>query len=151
MHIPYHFSSDPNETGRQRAASLSGQQPSTALHRVLIVEDEIFIQLDLERELNAAGFTVVGITDNADDAVRLAAKENPDVVLMDVRLRGTRDGVDAALEIWEKLAIRSIFISGNIDQALMARAAPAEPLGFVHKPFVGSHVVALLKAPDGRG
>jgi two-component system, response regulator PdtaR len=151
MHVPYHFSSDPDETGRRRTAPLSGRQPGTAPHRVLIVEDEIFIQLDLERELIAAGFTVVGITDTADDAVRLAARENPDVVLMDVRLRGTRDGVDAALEIWERLGIRSLFISGNIDQALMARAAAAEPLGFVHKPFVGSHVVTLLKATDGQG
>jgi DNA-binding NarL/FixJ family response regulator len=151
MHVPYHFGSDPNEIGRRRTTPSSEREPGTALRRVLIVEDEIFIQLDLERELIAAGFTVVGITDTADDAVRLAAIENPDVVLMDVRLRGTRDGVDAALEIRERFGIRCLIISGNIDQVLMARAAAAEPLGFVHKPFAGNHVVALLKAPDGQG
>ncbi len=151
MHVPYYFSGDPNETGGRRITPLPGRQPRTALHRILIVEDEIFIQLDLERELLAAGFTVVGITDTADDAVRFAETETPDVVLMDVRLRGTRDGVDAALEIWERFGIPCLIISGNVDQALIARATAAQPIGFVHKPFVGSYVVALLKATDGEG
>lgn len=151
MHVPHYFGGDPNETGGRRTPPLPWRQSRTALHRVLIVEDEVFIQLDLERELLAAGFTVVGITDTADDAVRFAETETPDVVLMDVRLRGTRDGVDAALEIWERFGIPCLIISGNVDQALIARAAAAQPIGFVHKPFVGSHVVALLKVPDGQG
>jgi hypothetical protein len=72
-----------------------------APRRILIVEDEIFIQLDLERELTAAGFQIVGIADNAAEALRLAEREQPDAVLMDIRLRGARDGLDAALELWD--------------------------------------------------
>jgi two-component system, response regulator PdtaR len=54
-------------------------------------------------------------------------------------------GVDAALEIWERYSIRCLFISGTITAAQMARASPAEPLGFVHKPFDEGQIVALLK------
>jgi len=145
VHANYHFSIDPPDPADRRSAPRSGRDVSTHVERVLIVEDEIFIQLDLERELLAAGFTVVGVADTAEDAVRVAGRERPDVVLMDIRLRGDRDGVDAALEIWERYGIRCLFISGTIDRALMARAAPTGPLGFVRKPFVGKEIIALLK------
>jgi CheY-like chemotaxis protein len=113
--------------------------------RVLIVEDEVLIRLDLERELAAAGFEIVGAAASADEAVGLAEQEEPDAVLMDVRLIGARDGVDAALELWDRFKIRSVFVSGNIDDAMKERAAAAQPLGFVSKPFSTSHIVALLR------
>jgi DNA-binding NarL/FixJ family response regulator len=116
------------------------------LRRVLIVEDEVLIVLELERALTAAGFEVVGAAASADEAVALAEQEQPDAALMDVRLRGARDGVDAALEIWQRFKIRSVFVSGNIDEAMKQRAAPAQPLGFVAKPFITGQIVALLRS-----
>jgi DNA-binding NarL/FixJ family response regulator len=116
------------------------------LRRVLIVEDEVLIVLELERALTAAGFEVVGAAASADEAVALAEQEQPDAALMDVRLRGARDGVDAALEIWQRFKIRSVFVSGNIDEAMKQRAAPARPLGFVAKPFITGQIVALLRS-----
>lgn len=121
-----------------------GEGADAAPRRILIVEDEIFIQLDLERELTAAGFEVVGIADNAADALRLAEREQPDAVLMDIRLRGARDGLDAALELWERFRIRCLFVSGNIDEAGRQRVAPARPWGFVAKPFSARQIVSLL-------
>lgn len=112
--------------------------------RVLVVEDEIFIQLDLEQLLTAAGFEVVGISDNAADAIRLAEQERPDAVLVDIRLRGPRDGVDMAIELWKRFNIRSLFVSGNIDEGMKLRAAPAHPLGFVKKPFNADQIVSQL-------
>jgi two-component system, response regulator PdtaR len=114
--------------------------------RVLIVEDEFFLVMELERAFAAAGFEVVGTAASADEAVALAEQEQPDTVLMDVRLRGASDGVDAALELWERFRIRSLFVSGNIDDAMRARATPAQPLGFVSKPFIVSDIVALLRS-----
>jgi DNA-binding NarL/FixJ family response regulator len=114
--------------------------------RVLIVEDAVLIVLELERALTAAGFEVVGTAASADEALAVAEQEQPDAVLMDVRLRGARDGVDAALELWERFKIRSVFVSGNIDDAMRARAAAAQPLGFVSKPFRVSDIVALLRS-----
>ncbi len=114
--------------------------------RVLIVEDEVLIALDLRRELTTAGFEVVGVAGSAEDAVNITERERPDAVLMDIRLRGARDGVDAALEIWQRFKIRSVFVSGNIDDAMKQRAAPAQPLGFVSKPFIATQIVALLRS-----
>jgi DNA-binding NarL/FixJ family response regulator len=110
------------------------------------VEDEVLIALDLRRELTTAGFEVVGVAGSAEDAVNITERERPDAVLMDIRLRGARDGVDAALEIWQRFKIRSVFVSGNIDDAMKQRAAPAQPLGFVSKPFIATQIVALLRS-----
>jgi DNA-binding NarL/FixJ family response regulator len=113
---------------------------------VLIVEDELLIALELERELIAAGFEVVGMARTAEEAVNTAERGRPDAVLMDIRLGGARDGVDAALEIWQRFEIRSVFVSGNIDDAMRQRAAAARPLGFVSKPFFASQIVGLLRS-----
>lgn len=114
--------------------------------RVLIVEDEILIALDLQHELTAAGFEVVGMAASAEKAISVAERERPEAVLMDIRLEGARDGVDAAFELWERFEIRSVFVSGNIDDAMKQRAAAAQPLGFVSKPFIASQIVALLRS-----
>jgi DNA-binding NarL/FixJ family response regulator len=136
--------------GRERDTrtpqAASGEEESAQpAQRVLIVEDEVLIALDLRRELTTAGFEVVGMAGSAEEAVRLAERERPEAVLMDIRLRTARDGVDAALEIWQRFNIRSVFVSGNIDDAMKQRAAPAQPLGFVAKPFSASQIVALLR------
>jgi DNA-binding NarL/FixJ family response regulator len=133
--------------GTRTPQAASGEEGSAQpAQRVLIVEDEILIALDLHRELTAAGFEVVCVAASAEEAVSIAQRERPDAVLMDIRLRGARDGVDAALEIWQRFKICSVFASGNIDDAMKQRAAPAQPLGFVSKPFIASQIVALLRS-----
>jgi CheY-like chemotaxis protein len=101
----------------------------------LIVEDEIFIALDAKSLLQSLGHTVVGIAVSADDAVRRAERERPDVVLMDIRLSGPRDGIDAADEIQRRFGISSIFVTANTDAQTRARAAAVAPLGFLEKPL----------------
>jgi DNA-binding NarL/FixJ family response regulator len=112
--------------------------------RVAVVEDEPFVRLDIELALETAGHHVVGAADTADGAVELARLQNPDVMIMDVRLQGARDGIDAAIEIWQRFGIRSVFASANLDASLRARAAVANPLGFVDKPFMSATLVAAL-------
>lgn len=114
--------------------------------RVVVVEDEPFVRLDIELALETAGHQVVGTADSADRAVELAQTQRPDAMIMDVRLHGSRDGVDAAIEIWQRFGIRSVFASANLDKELRTRAAAANPLGFVDKPFVSSTLVAALSA-----
>ena len=113
---------------------------------MLIVEDEVLLALNLHSELTAAGFEVVGMAATAGEAISMAERERPDAVLMDVRLVGARDGIDAALELWQRFKIRSLFVSGNIDDAMKERAAVAQPLGFVSKPFLVAEIVALLSS-----
>jgi CheY-like chemotaxis protein len=98
--------------------------------RVLIVEDEFFISLDTQNLLQALGHDVVGIAVTAEEAVQLAGRDRPDVVLMDIRLIGPRDGIAAAAEIRANFGIGSIFVTANTDADTQARALATEPLGF---------------------
>jgi two-component system, response regulator PdtaR len=115
-------------------------------YRIVVVEDDVFIRLDLTTQLRAAGHTVVGTADTAADAVRVVEHQRPDLVLMDVRLVGDRDGIEAATEIWQRFAIRSLFVSANLDAATRAKASAANPLGFLEKPFAPH---SLLRAIAG--
>jgi CheY-like chemotaxis protein len=81
--------------------------------RILVVEDEFFISLDIKELLETLGHVVVAIAISADEAVNIALSERPDVVLMDIRLVGPRDGIDAAQEIQSRLGIGSIFVTAN--------------------------------------
>lgn len=127
-------------------AAVDGDETASTTRalRVAVVEDEPFVRLDIELALQTAGHHVVGAADTADGAVELARLQNPDIMIMDVRLQGERDGIDAAIEIWNRFGIRSVFASANLDAPLRARAAAANPLGFVDKPFMSSTLVAAL-------
>jgi len=102
--------------------------------RVLIVEDEFFIALDVQEQVETLGHEVVGVAVSADEATAMAAREKPDVVLMDIRLSGPRDGIDAAVEIRDHFGIQSIFVTANTDPATLQRAHAIEPLGVLNKP-----------------
>jgi DNA-binding NarL/FixJ family response regulator len=113
-------------------------------HRIVVVEDDVFIRLDLMTHLQTAGHSVVGSADSAAEAIRVVERERPDLVLMDVRLLGERDGIEAATEIWERFAIRSLFVSANLDAAARAKASVANPLGFLEKPFTRTGLLAAI-------
>ena len=119
--------------------------------RIIIVEDDVFIRFDLMTHLLAAGHTIVGTADSAAEAVRLAEREHPDLVLMDVRLVGEGDGIEAATEIWRRFAVRSLFISANLDASARARAAVANPVGFLEKPFNPRSLLAAVAADHRAG
>jgi DNA-binding NarL/FixJ family response regulator len=110
---------------------------------ILLVEDDFLVSMEIETGLEEAGYEVAGIAATAEEAVAIAAERRPALVIMDIRLAGDRDGVDAALEIYRTLGIRSIFASAHGDAQIRARAAPAQPLGWVAKPY---RVETLLRA-----
>ncbi|HEX8626286.1 MAG TPA: response regulator [Allosphingosinicella sp.] len=112
---------------------------------ILLVEDDFLVSMEMETGLEEAGYEVAGIAATAEDAVAIAAARRPVLAIMDIRLAGDRDGVDAALEIYRTLGIRSIFASAHGDAQIRARAAPAQPLGWVAKPY---RVETLLKAVE---
>jgi CheY-like chemotaxis protein len=112
-------------------------KPSEALRplRILVVEDEFFISLDTKELLEALGHVVIAIAISADEAVNIASSERPDVVLMDIRLAGPRDGIDAAQEIHSRLGIGSIFVTANTDPETRTRAQAIKPIAFLEKPL----------------
>src|SRR4051812_30300206 len=97
--------------------------------RILIVEDDYLVALELEHFLLEVGFDVIGIAATADAAVNKATSDKPDLVIMDIRLAGVRDGVDAAIEIYRTHGIPSIFATANTDPYTRQRAALANPAG----------------------
>jgi DNA-binding NarL/FixJ family response regulator len=106
--------------------------------RVLIVEDEALVALDIELALQSAGFDVVGSVDSQDDAVAETFRLLPDIVLMDITLR-QGDGIAASRAIGTAASV--IFVSGNTDSKTLAAARQTNPAGFLTKPF-SSHDLA---------
>jgi DNA-binding NarL/FixJ family response regulator len=113
--------------------------------RILLVEDDFLVGMEVETGLEEAGYEVAGIAATAEEAVELARTGRPALVVMDIRLASDRDGVDAALEIFRTLGIRSLFASAHGDVQIRARAEAARPLGWVAKPY---RVETLLKAVE---
>ena len=103
--------------------------------RVQIVEDERIIALDLRSGLEQLGFDVVGIAANEPDALRLAEAATPDLVLMDIHLDQGGDGIQAAREIRERLAVPVVFLTAYGEPETLRRAADAAPYGYLLKPF----------------
>jgi two-component system, response regulator PdtaR len=129
-----------------------GDDPNLAMRslRVLIVEDEFFISLDIKHLLETLGHVVAGTAVSADEAVKIAEIEHPDVVLMDIRLVGLRDGIDAAEEIRARFRIGSIFVTANSDPETRRRAQATQPLGFLAKPLTAEQLRLALSIVPSR-
>lgn len=112
--------------------------------RILVVEDERIIALDLRRRLERFGYQVVGTPSRADEALRLTEDERPDLVLMDIMLSGAEDGIVAATEIKSRFRIPVIFLTAYADEQTLQRAKVAEPVGFVLKPFKERELYSII-------
>lgn len=113
---------------------------------VLVVEDEFLIAAAVEADLTDGGFRVVAVANTADDAVKLARTTRPDLVIMDIRLIGARDGIDAALEIFGETGIRCIFATAHADARCKARGGAASPLGWLQKPYGREALVGAVES-----
>jgi len=113
--------------------------------RILVVEDDYFVAIDLEDGLREAGMQVLGPVSTAEAALALAHAERPILAVMDIRLAGQKDGIEAALELYRELGIRCIFASAHVEPPYRQRAAAAAPLGWVQKPYTIGTVVAAVK------
>src|SRR6267154_2180401 len=114
------------------------------LKKILVVEDEGLIAMDLKYRLERFGYSVPGVASNAEDAVHLASSEMPDLVLMDIRLNGKRDGIEAASDLRE-LDIPVIFMTAHADPDTLRRAHVAEPYGYIVKPFGTTDIRANIE------
>jgi PAS domain S-box-containing protein len=103
--------------------------------RVLIVEDEKIVALDLRAILSSVGFTVVGEAATGRNAVTAAKELLPDIILMDITLKGTMDGFDAARLISEHHDIPIVFLTAHSDEKTLERARHSEAFGYILKPF----------------
>jgi CheY-like chemotaxis protein len=115
--------------------------------RVLVVEDDALIAMDLSVSVSQLGGDVVDVAATAAEAMRLASELRPDVVLMDVRLRGEPDGVEAAQVIRARAATPIIFVTGNSDHETLRRMAQLGGAQVILKPVLISELRdAIIRA-----
>lgn len=103
--------------------------------RILIVEDEHIVALDLQQQVEKLGHAVVGIGGTGQEAIDLALEMLPDLILMDIRLRGDMDGITAANEIRSVKQIPIVYLTAYSDAKTLERASVTQPLGYILKPF----------------
>lgn len=117
-----------------------------ALNReILVVEDEFLIAQGLCLQIEDMGLAVCGTAASADEAVAMAQEHRPSVVLMDMRLQGDKDGVDAAIDIHYKVGSRVIFITGSREPATMARIQMDHPSAVLFKPISDEQLRAAIR------
>jgi len=103
--------------------------------KILVVEDERIIAIDLQRRLERFGYTVVAIAAAGEQAIEMVRQHSPDIILMDIMLVGDIDGIEAATIIKNEFAIPVIFLTAYSDEKTLERAKIAEPSGYILKPF----------------
>jgi CheY-like chemotaxis protein len=113
--------------------------------KVLIVEDEPIVALDLQGELEQFGCAVVGIAESADEALMEAEQSQPDLVLMDLHILGALDGILTAKLLRDAYQVPSIFLTAYSDDATIARATRAMPYGYLTKPFRSRELKATVQ------
>ncbi|BAZ33371.1 two-component hybrid sensor and regulator [Cylindrospermum sp. NIES-4074] len=112
---------------------LNKQLPKTV--RLLIVEDEYILAINLQETLESLGYTVLDIADTGEAAIERATELRPNLILMDIRLRGEMDGIQAAENIWNDLQIPVIYVTGHSDKCTVERATLTSPFGYILKPI----------------
>ena len=112
---------------------------------LLVVEDEAVVAMDIAGQLRDMGYRVCGCVDNGRDAIARARADRPDLVLMDVVLRGDMDGIAAAAAIGAELQIPILFLTAYSDDQTVDRAAGAMPYGYLTKPFQGRELRAVIE------
>lgn len=104
-------------------------------NRILVVEDEGIVSRDIQNRLTSLGYVVAGSAETGVEAIRLAGERRPNLVLMDVRLKGDMDGVEAAEHIRANWQIPIVYLTAYADDATLQRARVTEPFGYILKPF----------------
>ena len=106
------------------------QQP-----KILVVEDENIIAMDIQFILESFGYKVCGVVSSGEECIESTSKTNPDLILMDIKLKGKMDGVSAAKHIQSLFNIPVIFLTAYGDKGTLKRVDKTKPFGYIHKPF----------------
>ena len=114
--------------------------------KILIVEDESLIALQLEMKLSKLGYEICQLVASGEEAINAARFEKPDVILMDIRLTGEMDGIEAARQIGFFAAIPIIFTTGYPDTNIKERAMALKPSGFLIKPIEANAIQKVIQS-----
>ena len=113
--------------------------------RILIVEDEVIVALDIQDRLADLGYEVTGVADRGSEALTLVESGRPDLVLMDIRIKGDQDGITVAEEIRQRWHIPVIYLTAFSEDNTLQRAKLSEPFGYLIKPFEDREIQAAIE------
>ena len=113
--------------------------------KLLIVEDEPIVALDLKQEVEQLGCEVIGVAESADEALVAAGVHRPDLALMDVRIVGSVDGIQTAGLLRAAYRVPVVFLTSYSDETTISRAAREMPYGYLTKPFQSGELKATLQ------
>ncbi|MFZ1896740.1 response regulator [Methanoregula sp.] len=113
--------------------------------KILVVDDEAIITMQLEERLHAMGYTVAGMAATGEDAIAKARRLSPDLILMDIVMPGKLNGIEAAAVILSELDIPVIFVTSYADDAIIEKAKQARPYGYIVKPFNELEIKAAIE------
>lgn len=102
---------------------------------ILVVEDESIVSKDIQQSLKKLGYNIVAATATGEEALKFADDKKPDLVLMDIMLKGDMSGIEAADYIKEKHGIPVIYLTAYADESTLTKAKVTEPYGYIIKPF----------------
>ncbi len=119
--------------------------PARGSVRILIVEDDYLISEGLHEACHEAGYDVVGVAVDATQAISIAERERPDLVLMNIKLSGGSDGVETARLLRERFCIKSIFTTAYNDSDTLERGRCADPAGWLFKPYDGARLLQVIQ------
>jgi CheY-like chemotaxis protein len=103
--------------------------------RILVIEDEAIVAADIQDRLETLGYIVAGWGTTGAEAIELARTTHPDLILMDIMLKGPMNGIQAAHQIRVELGLPVIFLTANSDEAVLEKAKISEPFAYLLKPF----------------
>jgi CheY-like chemotaxis protein len=113
--------------------------------QVLVVEDASIIAKDIQDMLRRLGYAVPAVVSSGEKAIQKAAETHPDLVLMDIMLKGDMDGVEAAQQIRDRFHIPVVYLTAYADEDILQRAKIAEPFGYILKPFEERELHAAIE------
>ena len=113
--------------------------------KILIVEDENIVADDIKHTLINFGYEVIATVSSGEEAIKITDLTNPDLILMDIVLDGSKSGSEAAVEIKEKHQIPIIFLTAYVDEETLTNASKAQPYGYIIKPFEERELMATIQ------
>lgn len=116
-------------------SSKGGIKMTETKGKIMVVDDKGIVAKDIAKKVKNLGYTVVATVAGSEDAIEKAKKHVPDIILMDIKLKSKKDGIETADEIFQKFGIPSIYLTAYSDEGTLERAKRTHPYGYIIKPF----------------
>jgi len=119
-------------------------------NKILIVEDEAVVSLDISRRLEKMGYEVMGRLASGEEAIAAIQEERPDLVLMDINLQGEIDGIETATKLYKEHNLPVIYLTAYAGESTLERAKESKPYGYILKPFKERELHAAIEIAISR-